>query len=87
MARHSNGPGIGGAIPRPKKPAPIVPAKAFPAALPARAPPTVAPLAETPRPAALDVDKIKGKVKASSVRRVGGIIKRRLREAARVISA
>ena len=94
MARQTNGPGIGNAVPRPKKPAPIVPAKAFSAAVPARASPTVAPPAETPRPPApddiprvIDVEKIEGNVKASSVKRVAAIIERRPREAANVISA
>ena len=94
MARQTNGPGIGGAVPQPTKQAPIVPAKAFPAAVPRRASPTVATPAETPRPPALDdipqaivVEKIEGTVEASSVKRVGAIIKRRPREAASVISA
>ena len=82
------------AIPRPKKPAPIVPAKRFPAAVPVRASPTVVPLAESPDdfepddiPSEISVERIEENVKASSIKRIGAIIEKRPREAASVISA
>ena len=93
VKRQANGPGIGSAFPWPKKPAPIEPAKKFPAVTPARASPTVVPPAESPNefepddiPSEISVERVEGNVKASSIKRIGAIIEKRPREAASVIS-